>query len=770
MRKYLNGSWFFSFTEPKTNAFMNDHAYIPGNVEPELVRLKLLDDYMPLEEPNKTDYLMAVDDWTFITHFDKKDITDNTDNFLVFEGIDCISEIYLNGELVQETNNTFLTYKISINDKLKENNELKVIIKSFEKYSRQFECECSDVNYYNSLLAHIRKPRYQIGWDNAPRLLSYGIVSDVYIECLPQERIFDTYIHTKKIKNSAAIVQAVTEFQIPYENSLDGYVLRTTWYQFGKEVKYSESRITSVRTISEYRFNLDDVKLWWPRGFGDPNLIDVKLELWHNERKCHEITKRVGLCTIKLLHDPLILEDKNQFIFLVNGEKCYIKGTNWKPLNPLMSKRNENMEKAFELMDDLNCNMVRVWGGGYYEDEAFYNLCDEKGIMVWQDFMFACEYMPMDDWYCELVKQEAIQIIKKYRNHPSLAVWCGDNEVDCNAFYGSKFEDRWLMPSDNKITRKVLKECILRYCPHIEYLESSPMFTDELIKDKRNNPDFKTYAAEFHHYPDIFSFKEGTRENQGRFFGEAGPLYICAMSDNPNMIEYERPRFERLWDEKHSPNEFANGYHQCDGYFLTWLNESRKVIKQWFDRDFRVDEIVDFSIAINIICSNFFKDFIEYFRCKKWNKTGVVWWSLLDMWPMMFNYSVIDSEFHKKMQYYWIKQMHQDVCLMITSDEPYGQPKLYIANDTLKAAKGSYKIYEVDGKGGKELIYQGLFNQTANSSAKLGAIYSKNEKSLLILEWEIDGQKYYNHFVTGWFKYNFDEYKLWCNILYELYK
>jgi len=770
MRKYLNGSWKFKFTEPKTNKIIKDFANVPGNVEPELVRLNFLDDYMPLEDPRKTDFLMAVDDWTFTTVFKGEDIDKNNDNFIVFEGIDCIAEIYLNGELVQNTNNTFLTYKINANGKLKDENELKVVIKSFEKYSRQFECECSDVNYYNSLLAHIRKPRYQIGWDNAPRLLSYGIVSDVYIESLPKERIHDTYIHTKKINNESVIVQAVTEFNIPYDEYIQNYQFRTTWYQNGKEFRYSENYLNSVRQISEFTFSLNDVKLWWPRGFGEPNLVEVKLELYKNGVKCHQINKKIGLCTIKLLHDPLILDDDDQFVFIVNGEKCYIKGTNWKPLNPLMSCRNKNMEKAFELMEELNCNMVRVWGGGYYEDEKFYDLCDEKGIMVWQDFMFACEYMPMDDEICKLVEKEAIQIIKKYRNHVSLAVWCGDNEVDCNAFYGDKFTDRWLMPSDNKITRNVLKNCVLRFCPHIEYLESSPLFVDELIKDRRNNPNYHAYSAEFHHYPDIFSFKDGARENDARFFGEAGPLYICAMSDNKNMIEYERPRFERLWDEKRPPSHFDNGYHQCDGYFLTWLNESRKVIKQWFDKEFGVNEIEDFGIAINIICSNFFKDFIELYRCKKWTKTGVIWWSLLDMWPMMFNYSVVDSEFHKKMQYYWIKQMQQDVCLMITSDEAYGKPELYIANDTLNEVKGSYKIYEVDGKGNRKQIYQGLFNQEANSSTKLGAVYSNNEKSLLVLEWEIDGKLHYNHFVTGWFKYDFEEYKLWCNILYDLYK
>ena len=114
--------------------------------------------------------------------------------------------------------------------------------------------------------------------------------------------------------------------------------------------------------------------------------------------------------------------------------------------------------------------------------------------------------------------------------------------------------------------------------------------------------------------------------------------------------------------------------------------------------------------------------------------------------------------------------MHQDVCLMITSDDAYGQPELYISNDTLNNVKGCYKIYEIDGKGNKEQIYQGIINQEANSSQKLGIINSKHEQSLLIIEWEIDNKKYYNHFVTGWFLYDFDEYKAWCKYLEELYK
>ena len=273
MKTSLNGQWKFSFTNPLTKEIVNDFALVPGNVEPELVKLNILDDYMPLEDPNKTDFLMAVDDWTYVTNFKREDITEDTDNFLVFEGIDCISEIYLNGELVKNTNNTFLTYKIPVNNKLKDDNELKVIIKSFEKYSRQFECECSDVNYYNSILAHIRKPRYQIGWDNAPRLFSYGIVSDVYIESLPKERIHDTYIHTQKINQDSVVVQAVTEFNIPYDEYIHDYQFRTTWYQNGKEFRYSENYLNSVRQISEFTFSLNDVKLWWPRGFGDPNLV-----------------------------------------------------------------------------------------------------------------------------------------------------------------------------------------------------------------------------------------------------------------------------------------------------------------------------------------------------------------------------------------------------------------------------------------------------------------------------------------------------------------
>ena len=173
----------------------------------------------------------------------------------------------------------------------------------------------------------------------------------------------------------------------------------------------------------------------------------------------------------------------DEFAFYVNGVKIYAKGTNWKPLHPLTSIADKKTKEKTALKElvNLHCNMVRVWGGGMYEDSSFYDFCNENGIMIWQDFMFACEVPTDDKAYCESVKKEAVQIVKKYRNHPSLAVWCGDNEDDikeCDLCVEWISKGSNALPSDNVISRQILKSVTVRNDPYRSFIESSPYYSD----------------------------------------------------------------------------------------------------------------------------------------------------------------------------------------------------------------------------------------------------------------------------------------------------
>lgn len=182
---------------------------------------------------------------------------------------------------------------------------------------------------------------------------------------------------------------------------------------------------------------INNPKLWWPRGSGEQNLYDVTLTLFYQGKAVAEDTFKTGIRDIQLIRSETNFDGNGQFCFLVNYKKIFIKGTNWVPANALHGECRERIAKALELCGELNCNMIRCWGGGVYEDHEFFDICDREGFLVWQDFMLACENPPQMQWFKDELREEAVAVIKKLRQHPSLALWSGDNECDENFFGGT---------------------------------------------------------------------------------------------------------------------------------------------------------------------------------------------------------------------------------------------------------------------------------------------------------------------------------------------
>jgi beta-mannosidase len=206
-----------------------------------------------------------------------------------------------------------------------------------------------------------------------------------------------------------------------------------------------------------------------------------------------------------------------------------------------------------------------------------------------------------------------------------------------------------------------------------------------------------------------------------------------------------------------------------DVHFLTWKDACQNRLRHYFGKEFDFDPWQDFALGVNIICGDMFKFTIEYSRALKWKKTGVLWWSLLDMWPMMFNYSVVDYNFKKKMPYYWIRQSQQPFCLMVVEREEIGNPELFAANDTLKEWKGSYAIYRVGKQDERVEIASGSFVVAPNCNMKLQTLVHDDMQSLWMIEWVINDGKYYNHFVSGKPPFEFDQWKKWNTKLLKLY-
>ncbi|MBQ6823800.1 MAG: hypothetical protein IJP27_04035 [Clostridia bacterium] len=757
----LNGSWNLSFTFQEKE--YHTTTAVPGNVEPTLVRLGLVEDPMPADELYATEPFESVDDWRYTTTFRASSTSNRVE--LVFEGIDTVAEIYLNGALLGETRNMHLTYRYDVTDKLQPANELTVVIRSAMLYARRFANDMTVVNpgfpgYYDCN-GHLRKARHQWGWDNAPRLVTSGIIRSVYLEEIPPVGFEEVYLFTAGLTETHATVGANWIYRTP-EKSMRDHAVRMTLLDGERTVYTNTKPLRFTQGFSHYHLPLEDVDLWWPAGFGTPKLYTFRLEILHNGTvtACHDAP--FGIRTLKLERSEDL---PGEFVFWVNGEKIFARGTNWKPLSPMAAEADALTAKGEALQElvNLHCNMVRVWGGGIYEAPVFYDFCDRHGILVWQDFMLACEVPTTDQAACALYAEEAEFIVKKLRNHPSIALWCGDNEGDKCCFWMQPRAR--VLPSDNKITRQVLREAVLRNDPYRDYMGSSPYMADENYRKVQSGQGAYS-QPETHFYANAPSFKTALRQNESIFVGETGPMPVNAIAPNPRILEREEARLKRLWDAPKLPTDLPHHFdtlHQDDHYFTVWRNSGKEVCMARYGRDFSVEEFADYTLAVNFACAEIYKDIIEYSRVVRWRKSGVLWWSLMDMWPMLYNYSVIDCDGVRKLPYFFIEKAQQEFCLIATPTE--GGMALYAANDTLKTVEAAYTVTAYDAAG-QRTIASGRCRQGKNSVGLLQQLTAK-EPALWILRWTVNGKDYVNHAVTGDAPY--ETVKDWVRRIEEAY-
>lgn len=760
----LDGIWDLKFTLPD-NKVISSRISIPSNIEPTLKELGLIDDYMPADNEYATTKFEAIDDWTYTTVFDAENINKNYIQQLVFEGIDTIAEIYLNDEKICDCENMHLTYKIDVTDKLKKrDNELKVIIRSSELWAREHIKDMYAVgngksSYYESA-GYLRKARHQWGWDNAPRLITSGIIRSVYLQELPLCRFDNVYFYTRSIDEDNVLLGTRWTY-LTDKKLLENHWTKVTLLDGDKIIYEDTQRVCFVQGTVDIEIPRNKVELWWPSGFGEPKLYTMKIEMLDGENIIAEYSQPFGIRKIRLERTTDIMPDKTgEFVFRVNGEKVFIRGTNWKPLDALASEahRKTSSLRALQEIINLNCNMVRIWGGGIYEDTTFFEFCDRNGIMIWQDFMLGCEIPPTDEWYCRMIAQEAKQIIEKYRNHPSLAIWCGDNENDECLMWRALYTEA--NPSDNIISRKILKDAVIHFDPYRCYVDSSPYASDENFAERRNG-NMTHFQAEDHMYPPSTTIKEVLRNSKCFFIGETGPITTNAIIANDKIFQREKSRMERLWDFPDVKG--ANVNHQNDGYLSGWRKAGRELCLYNYGRDFAFEEYKDYTLALNLACAEIFKDIIEYCRVERWTKTGVIWWSLCDMWPMAFNYSIMDWELNKKLPYFWIKNSQQEFALIATRKEIDGELALYAANDTLTAHTVEYTVTAYDQDCNCNVIAKGICRQDKNSASLIQRIAENEKPELWIIKWTDNGKDYTNHIFTQ--NTDYDVMAKWVKII-----
>ena len=360
--------------------------------------------------------------WDYYLKFDVDNKVWNQDNIdLIFNGLDTYADVWLNGEKILHSDNMFVHYEKEVKSLLKKrDNELKVRFYPFDT-QRDSLIETYRLRFPEKY-AVMRKAAYQNGWDWAPRYLNIGIWKDVELLGWSGFKVENVSILTENLNGNDAVMSANIEVSCDGEQELKFVVLHN-----GTEIA-KQTVFSAGENFVKIPFELKNADLWWPNEMGEQTMTEFEINIYKNDKIIDTKKVTTGIRSIELIEEPDSIGCA--MYFKVNGKKVYIKGANYVPeemIETWMSR--EKTEKLLAECVPAHFNMLRVWGGGIYPPDYFFDICDSLGIMVWQDFMFAGTTYPYSDEFLNNVKEEAIQQVVHYQNHPSLALWCGNNEV-----------------------------------------------------------------------------------------------------------------------------------------------------------------------------------------------------------------------------------------------------------------------------------------------------------------------------------------------------
>ena len=750
-KQLLSGKWElcgYSHKNPVTSPFDTDICEIktvgtvPGNVDLDLSGNGFLPSDLFMGMNITKTYDFEGYGWWYKTSFRKPENSKGR-MYLRFDGVDTLAQYYLNGEKIGESENMFIPHEFDVTDKLLDENTLQVHIRSamVEAHNTSYKAFTTQNHRDNHFIesAYLRKPAHCFGWDILPRAVSAGIFKDVYLVEKSEYEFSQLFCRTYELSENKAVLRISYDLDIPYGEKLDIRICG----------KCKDSKFTKLQHIKFKAFYVDidveDPYLWWPKGYGDPNVYDVTATIEKDGNVLAEYTFTTGIRTVELDSTKTTDGKNGKFRFIINRVPVMCRGSNWVPLDAFHSRDKERYQKALELCDDVGCNILRVWGGGVYEQEVFYDFCDRHGIMVWQDFMLACLSYPIDEKLQKAMYEEAEVIVRMLRNHPSIILWAGDNE--CDQFLNGVGH----LIDCNIITRISLPQAVLENDPTRPYLPSSPYVSKETEGITDNYPEAHLWGVRDFYKADFYA------NSRAHFVSETG-YHGCPA--RASLEKFITP--EKLWPI--TDNDEWN-LHSTD----VDLKDHRTILMrdqiiQLFN--FEPDNLDDFALASQYSQAEADKFFIERIRADKPNRSGIIWWNILDGWPQMSD-AVVDYYYEKKKAYNYIKRSSEPFFIMADEIANW-ESNIIASNDTLETIKGTFKVSDLES--GK-VLKSGDFCVEPNSNKNLGGVrVMYSDKGMFLIEWEINGKKYMNHYLHGYPAFDFETYKRWNEKLEELYE
>ena len=673
-------------------------AEVPGCVHTDLVRNGLIPD--PFYETNEKN-LQWIDkkDWEYETVFDAPaGFLEESRQELVFEGLDTYAEVIVNGRKILSADNMFRLWQTEVTGLLKpQGNSLLVRFRSPIKedlpkleqlgYALPAANDQSELGGLGDkkISVFARKAPYHYGWDWGPRFVTSGIWRDAWLTAWSDCRITDLFIRQDKVTAETAWLTAVVtvEAERAAQGTLRLSAVGRTWEQ--------SVAVEAGFTRLELPLVLDRPALWWCRGLGEATLHAFRAELELAGGAASEKSVRTGLRSVRLVRERD--EAGASFFIELNGKPVFAKGANHIPNDSFLpSVTDERYRHEIATAAASNMNMLRVWGGGVYEEDLFYELCDENGILVWQDFMFACSMYPGDAAFLENVKAEAEDNLVRLRNHPCLALWCGNNEMDSawahfkeNAGWGWKqpfsqaLRDK-IWNDYEAVFHRILPEAVERLMPGMAYWPSSPLF--ELTGDMRQHATGMAGGGDIHYWG-VWHGKEPFEDYNrkiGRFMSEYGFQSFPEWSSVQRYAEDKDMELESEVMLAHQKNGRGN-----------------TLIKEYMDEYLPVPkDFPSFLYASQVLQADAMAMAIEAHRRSKPYCMGTLYWQINDCWPVA-SWSSMDYYGKWKAIQYHAKRSFRDV--MVSAEEMDGVVRFTAVNDLPAEFRGRLTVRLIDFSG-----------------------------------------------------------------------
>ncbi len=667
----LNNNWNFSLSKNhnSSNALIDRKfkpakqfpATVPGTIHTDLLKNDFISD--PFYSDNELQLGWITEcDWLYQTKFDfKGSIKNNID--LVFEGLDTICEIYLNGIKLGGTDNMFVKYRYNVKNILKaKGNELKVLFKSPTRFAEEEEKKYGKLPVaLNSTRVYIRKAQYSFGWDWGPSFPTSGIWRTVYLEEWSDAKIENVTFNTISINKKNAEIEVNIDV-----NNADKNVISIDVSLSNDDRFYEQKIPLTTSSINKISFKINEPKLWWPNGEGEQNLYLLNVKLVTENIVLDEIRKNVGIRKIEL-----VLKENNKatFKFRVNNREIYCKGVNWIPADSFLPRvTDKKYSDLLSLAKQANINIVRVWGGGIYENDKFYNLCDELGLLVWQDFMFACGSYPENDDFIANVNEEVTQNVLRIQHHACLALWCGNNENEWIWYQEQKISYK-KMPG-YKIYHKVIPDILKEIDSSHPYWQSSP-FGNDVNPNSSNSGNTHQWNiwSRWIDYTEVVNDKSLFVTE----FGFQGPA-------NKDTFEKYLPVKNRKLNDK----IFEHHNKQIEGpeRIIKFLSSHLPIRTEWDDYLYLTQLNQAFAL----------KTCLEHWRTND-RTNGSIIWQINDCWPVT-SWAIIDSEIKPKLSYYFVKNTFAPLLLYFKDDG--SKIKINLLNQNKVNIKGRLRVTVID--------------------------------------------------------------------------